>query len=198
MNIFALDNSPIKSAIYLCDKHVVKMILESTQMLCSAHQYFGDWAPYKLAYPNHPCTIWVRSSLSNYLWLVYHAKTLCIEYGFRYGKTHSCEEIIDWCENNLPPIEDVGLLPFVQAMPEKYKGDNAILAYRRYYLGEKMKFAKWKNGPPRFVLNHIRGGAKFGQLVSRGLALSGTESKGKDIKNKEIMKGGIENEDKNN
>jgi hypothetical protein len=61
-----------------------------------------------------------------------------------------------------------------------------------------MKFAKWKNGPPRFVLNHIRGGAKFGQLVSRGLALSGTESKGKDIKNKEIMKGGIENEDKNN
>ena len=65
MNIFVLDNDPFKAAEYQCDKHVVKMVLETAQLLCSAH----ETAPYKRTHYNHPCAIWTRSSLSNYMWL---------------------------------------------------------------------------------------------------------------------------------
>ena len=37
MNIFYLSECPVESAQAHCDKHVVKRILESAQMLCTAH-----------------------------------------------------------------------------------------------------------------------------------------------------------------
>ena len=63
MNIFKLDESPVVSAKYACDKHVVKMILESAQMLCAVHP--EGTAPYKRSFYNHPCTKWVRESNLN-------------------------------------------------------------------------------------------------------------------------------------
>ena len=36
MNIFVLDENPVIAAKMACDKHIVKMILESAQMLCTA------------------------------------------------------------------------------------------------------------------------------------------------------------------
>jgi len=80
MNIFALHNCPIESAKIQHDKHVVKMILESAQMLCSVfdNEKYND-IPYKRTHYNHPCTVWTRTDLNNFYWLVNHALALCNE-----------------------------------------------------------------------------------------------------------------------
>ena len=87
MNIFAVDQDPKISAQQLCDKHVVKMILESAQMLCAV--YDNGTAPYKRAFYNHPCTIWARETEQNYEWLLNHAYAMCQEYTRRDGKVTS-------------------------------------------------------------------------------------------------------------
>lgn len=141
MNIFVLDTCPRQAAKYLCDKHVVKMVLESAQMLCTVH---NGIAPYKVAHKNHPCTIWTRSSLTNYNWLIEHGEQIGIEYTNRFGKHHKSSDVIEWCKVNKPPILDLGLTPFAQAMPDKYKHDDAVVAYRSYYANEKKDIAYWK------------------------------------------------------
>ena len=146
MNIFVLDKNPHVAAMYACDKHVVKMILESAQMLCSVHP--EGTAPYKRGFYNHPCTKWVRASSENYDWLIEHARALCTEYTRRYGKVHKSEKVIDWCDANRPELPDVGLTPFAQAMPEDYKNEDAVEAYRTYYRNDKRRFATWKDVDP--------------------------------------------------
>jgi len=146
MNIFVLDKNPHVAAMYACDKHVVKMILESAQMLCSVHP--EGTAPYKRSFYNHPCTKWVRASSENYDWLIEHARALCTEYTRRYGKVHKSEKVIDWCDANRPELPDVGLTPFAQAMPEDYKNEDAVEAYRTYYRNDKRRFATWKDVDP--------------------------------------------------
>ena len=107
MNIFVTDPAPTLCAQVLPDKHVVKMPLETCQMLaivCSDKWGFGygvlhkkDGTPYnteKGAFRNHPCTIWAKESLANTWWLLAHGFELCNEYRHRYGKTHSCEKTI--------------------------------------------------------------------------------------------------------
>lgn len=88
MNIFLLDYDVKKCAQSHVDKHVVKMILETAQLLCGAHHVIGttDNIPYKLSHKNHPCSIWVRESLTNYLYLCELGLELCYEYTYRYGK----------------------------------------------------------------------------------------------------------------
>tara|TARA_X000001036_G_scaffold324941_1_gene303516 strand:+ start:713 stop:1165 length:453 start_codon:yes stop_codon:yes gene_type:complete len=146
MNIFVLDKNPHVAAMYACDRHVVKMILESAQMLCSVQP--EGTAPYKRAFYNHPCTKWVRASSANYDWLIEHALALCAEYSRRYGKVHKSEKVIDWCDANRPELPDVGLTPFAQAMPEDYKNKDAVEAYRTYYRNDKRRFATWKDVDP--------------------------------------------------
>lgn len=97
-----------KCAEYHVDKHVVKMILETSQLLCGAHWVCGSEAPYKLSHKNHPCSIWVRKSLSNYLYLCELGLELGREYTHRYGKKHKSIEIIEWCLINKPNILDIG------------------------------------------------------------------------------------------
>ena len=100
MNIFYLDRDPVIAAQMMCDKHVVKMILESAQMLSTAHrvldgdEYADRRGLYKLAHKNHPSTIWVRSSLENYTWLYDHMVALMEEYTYRYGKHHATERLL--------------------------------------------------------------------------------------------------------
>jgi len=142
MNIFVLDEDPNIAASMQCDKHVVKMILESAQMLCSV--YPEGVAPYKKAFYNHPCTRWVRESSENWSWLVCHAKGLCAEYTRRYEKIHKSEKVITWCASE-PVVVKGELTPFAQAMPDHYKvSGDAVQAYRNYYIGDKARFAKWK------------------------------------------------------
>ena len=142
MNIFVLDLDPTKAAEYQCDRHVVKMVLESAQLLCSAHES----APYKRTHYNHPSAVWTRSSLSNYRWLLDHAYALAAEYYRRYGNIHKSVAVLDWCYDNTPPLLELGLTPFAQAMPDKYKNTDPVVAYRNYYIHEKAKIAKWKKG----------------------------------------------------
>jgi hypothetical protein len=105
----------------------------------------GGDAPYKLAHKNHPCSIWVRNSLSNYKYLCDLGLALCDEYTYRYGKKHKSQDIIEWCRANLPNIEDRGVTSPALAMPEQYKEKDPINSYRNYYRGDKSSFAHWKN-----------------------------------------------------
>jgi hypothetical protein len=145
MNIFVLDNDLEKSCQYHNDKHVVKMILEGIQILSTALWETGKSAPYKSTHKNHPCCIWAKKSLSNWRWLKSFVLALNNEKIFRYGKSHRSVEFLKEMEE--PDIPDIGLTPFVQAMPEIYRGKDAVKAYRKYYICEKKHFSTWKNRP---------------------------------------------------
>ena len=97
MNIFVVDEDPVVAAQQLCDKHVVKMILETAQMLCTVARNHGHEAPYKVAHPKHPCTLWVGKSAANWQWLIDHGLAMAAEYTRRYGRKHKSEEVIRWC-----------------------------------------------------------------------------------------------------
>ena len=149
MNIFVLDTDPQKAAICQLDKHVVKMPLESAQMLCSAliiNGFVGT--PYKLAHAKHPCTLWASQSRENFLWLVRHGLALSREYTSRYGKRHKSQDVIEFCEKHQHIIPAGELTTFAQAMPDQYKDQNPVIAYRQYYLGEKKNIATWKQNKP--------------------------------------------------
>jgi len=148
MNIFLLDTDTKKCAQYHCDKHVVKMILETAQLLCGVHHMTDqvtDQVPYKLSHKNHPCAIWSRESLSNYLYLCDLGLELCKEYTYRYGKRHKSQDVIEWCVTNKPNICDKEFTEPARAMPNEYKVDSVVESYRNYYIGEKSKIAVWKN-----------------------------------------------------
>jgi hypothetical protein len=148
MNIFLLDTDTRKCAQYHCDKHVVKMILETAQLLCGVHHMTDqvtDQVPYKLSHKNHPCAIWSRESLSNYLYLCDLGLELCKEYTYRYGKRHKSQDVIEWCVTNKPNVCDKEFTEPARAMPNEYKVDSVVESYRNYYIGEKSKIAVWKN-----------------------------------------------------
>ena len=145
MNIFVLDWDHRKCAMYHNDKHVVKMILETAQLLCGVHRVIGNDAPYKLSHQNHPCAKWAREDVHNYRWLCELGIALSREYQHRYGKTHKSLDVIMWCLDNQPHIPNNGLTIPPAAMPDQYKvPGNIIQSYRNYYMGEKTSFAKWK------------------------------------------------------
>ena len=149
MNIFYLDKNPKVAAQMMCDKHVVKMILESAQMLSTALD--GDKKAdsrglYKMAHKNHPSTIWVRASSENYRWLWKHFDALLKEYTHRYGKHHATERLRNVLF--MPPLNIDIHAPFTeppQCMPEICKGEDTVLAYQNYYIIEKSGFARWTN-----------------------------------------------------
>ena len=148
MNIFILDWDVKKCAQYHNDKHVVKMILETAQLLCGVHHMTHQvthQVPYKLSHKNHPCSIWARESLTNYLWLCELGLELSKEYTYRYGKRHKSQDVIEWCLTNKPQISDKGFTEPAKAMPDKYKVKSVVESYRNYYNGEKVSFSKWKN-----------------------------------------------------
>jgi hypothetical protein len=160
MNIFYLDKDPVIAAQMSCDRHVVKMILESAQMLSTAHRVCdGDEIAdskgmYKMAHKNHPSTIWVRSSVQNYIWLWRHMTALMREYTHRYGKTHATERLTE-CLAKTPTNIPYGV-KFTdppQCMPDYCKGKDTVLAYQNYYILEKSGFAKWtkRESPVFFV-----------------------------------------------
>lgn len=151
MNIFVLDTDVNKAAAYHCDKHVVKMCLEYAQILCSNAWVFTDHAEYKPTHTNHPCTVWARESYENTLWLSALLTSLGEEYTNRYGKIHNSVMIgLGSACRTLQHLPRVPQTPFAQAMPDAYKDADAVVAYRRYYLGEKKGIATWKNGVPEW------------------------------------------------
>ncbi len=154
MNIFILSTNPVEAAQMQCDKHVVKMVLESAQLLCSVYE--PGTAPYNRTHYNHPCAIWARASLDNYEWLLDHADALCAEYTYRYDKRHKSQDIIEWCrdtflysfDDNLPfSTLPADRTPFAQAMPEQYRHSNPVIAYRRYYKEVKADLLTYTKRP---------------------------------------------------
>ena len=146
MNIFYLDKCPKKAAQVQYNKHVVKMILESAQMLCAAHHVLGSKLniPYKIAHKNHPSTIWTRECAANYSWLYEHMRALGDEYTKRYNKIHMS---ITKCKYLLRFPNDIPRKEFTQppqCMPDKYKDKCSIQAYWNYYIGEKHVVANLK------------------------------------------------------
>lgn len=139
--------------MYHTDRHVLKMIIESAQILCSAYYFTGEseLSPYKLTHKNHPCCAWVRESLSNWIWLRDLALALCEEYTFRYGKIHKCEQIIRSLKT--PKLADKGFTGIRCVMDEKYKiSEDPVLNYRNYYREGKRHLLTWKKrSPPPWI-----------------------------------------------
>jgi len=114
MNIFVLHESPVAAAKMHCDKHCVKMVLETAQLLSTAiHMTGGEYGPYKPTHKNHPCSIWARTSKANFGWLKHLGMELCWEYSYRYGRMHKCETFIKEAPDD--SIPDGKLTPFVQS-----------------------------------------------------------------------------------
>lgn len=174
MNIFVLDEDPAKAAMMMCDKHIPKMIVESAQMLSTAHRMLdgkiekkpsksgktmvNHWLLddpymesklYKAVHTGHPCTKWTMESAQNYRWHFYHFSALGKEFEYRRNKKHATIELL---------LDDLAHLPinitegprteFAQAMkayPECMVEGNAVEAYRNYYHKAK-PFAQWQWG----------------------------------------------------
>lgn len=158
MNIFFLHmNARICAQMHL-DKHVIKMILETTQLLCSAVHMTNSYEPcYKLTHKNHPSAIWTRESLENYLWLCDLGLELCTEYTYRYGKIHKCEPYLISLKARPANLPSIGMTPPKLAMPEMYKHYDVVTAYRYYYLYDKTDILSWKGKvagrePPEWVV----------------------------------------------
>lgn len=139
MNIFVLDLNPKIAAQYLMDKHVVKMALETAQILSTINE-----GPYKPTHQKHPCVIWAKEGIENYNWLVMHGLSICEEYTYRYKKVHKCADVIELLEEPFKRIEiPEGSTPFRLCMPDEYKCSDPVQSYRDYYKS-KESFASWK------------------------------------------------------
>ena len=149
MNIFVLDIDPVKAARAMDCVRVPKMVTESAQMMASALLRHGatdeqmpltkKGTPYKGGYHHHPCTIWAGDSRANFYWLADHALALCEEYTTRFGKTHACEQPIKQMNDmsyRIRPTNARVLTPFAQAMPDEYKDNDPVVAYRAYYMSK--------------------------------------------------------------
>jgi hypothetical protein len=174
MNLFILDYDHDKNAEYHIDKHVSKMQLEAAQMLATTiwiDKLLGyvprkldsaelgvikaematlppiderQFLRYKAAHINHPCTCWMRESYDNFEWAQVYVNSLNEEAQYRGYKPHaSCVEV-----NRMPlptRLPSKGLTPFAQAMPDDYKQQDTVEAYRIYYRCDKASIASWKN-----------------------------------------------------
>lgn len=174
MNIFVLSDLPHEAAAHHCNKHVVKMILESAQMLCTAHWFSHlhihnkkisdfkrvrdaqSWLrevvdpekqpPWKMTHINHPCNVWTRESTANYEWHSQLGLALCDEYTRRYGKVHKSTSVHYWLANNAPLLPSGKRTEHPQCVPDDCKAGSSdpVSAYRSYYNRYKNKLAVWE------------------------------------------------------
>ena len=169
MNIFALDNDPTKAAQMHCDKHVVKMVLESAQILSTVHHlYESEWAcaVYKPTHKNHPSVKWAAQSQANYQWLYVLLHYLSMEYEGRYNRVHKSWQKLNSCLQIVPRAMP-GLVTDKQArfaltMPDVYKfvSDDPVECYRAYYWHEKRNLLKYTRRKEPEWLTKMRNQAK--------------------------------------
>lgn len=138
MNIFYLHTLPQIAARYHCDKHVGKMLIESCQMLATAHHHFGNGkaVSYKPTHANHPSSVWVRESRLHYDWVAALARELGREFFKRYGKHHKSYDVL-MSELFYAPagMRELPLKwrPPTLAMPDEFKSDDHVESYRKFY-----------------------------------------------------------------
>lgn len=176
MNIFYIDKDPVQAAIWMVDKHVVKMILETAQLLSTAHRVLDgtvysdasksgrkvsryrlddgrDSVIYQATHVNHPSAIWCRQSVENYLWLVEHMYALLDEYTYRYGKKHKCYEIAIHLQSPPFNLKEYDMTPMPCAMDKEYiVSTEPVDNYRNYYKAGKASLHKWtKRDAPEWI-----------------------------------------------
>ena len=141
MNLFILSLDPAKTAEYMMDKHIAKIILEAVQMLCTTHRLLAgacagapavDPCVYKIAHKNHPVTIWCRAAQANFIWTLDLIDAMHAEWKYRYGhpaqKQHKSYIVAQYLRQNIPPpdaferVNVPGIMtPFALAMPDEFK-----------------------------------------------------------------------------
>lgn len=169
MNIFSTSEDPDQSARWLVDKHCVKMLLETTQLLCTAYHLQGIEAPYKQSHRNHLSSLWARASWDNFQWLIAHGHGIADEYTARYGKVHKSQAVLEWCEDHahLLGFDSCDLTPFAIAisgdcvcrtLPE-FESLSATEKYKAYCFFDKQHIAIWKRNKPYWYnkeyFNHL-------------------------------------------
>ena len=177
MNIFYVDTCPVRAAQSLVDKHCVKMILESAQLLSTAHRVIDGietkgksatgrnvkrWiladsrepVLYSATHINHPSAVWCRQSVENYNWLADHMFALLNEYTHRYNKHHKVEGDLSYMLQSPPfNLKEYDMTPMPSAMADEYKvSDDPLVNYRNYYKVGKSRMHKWTNRtPPNWI-----------------------------------------------
>jgi hypothetical protein len=168
MNLFVLDPDPVKAAQLQCDKHVVKMIVESAQMLSTAHRMLDgvkekrpsksgkrmvdyyvhpnnnlEAVLYKAVHFAHPCTVWTMETNNNYNWHYVHFCALCDEYKHRYGKEHSTDTLLREILSTPPRNIEVGYKtkqPLAMKSNPECMGPDVVESYRAYYQTKQKRF----------------------------------------------------------
>ena len=172
MNIFYLSPNPVVAAQMACDKHVVKMVVESAQMLSTAHRMLDgeqvivpsksgkrmvkqwllsdarDTLLYKSAHPNHPSTVWTRLSSGNYQWHYEYFVALCDEYTHRYGKVHMTDtklrNALATHPTNIHQGRQTTMALAMNQNPECQFPNDPIKSYRMFYKTKSFKMV-WTN-----------------------------------------------------
>lgn len=133
MNIFVTSTCPEECARVLDDKRVVKMVLESAQLLSTAISFLNCpdlKAPYRVTHINHPCSVWAREGRGNYSWLLQHFEALCREYTHRFGKTHRCQEHMETFRRAVPYFQNSPCQEFVNCATLHKHIEDVTLAYQ--------------------------------------------------------------------
>ena len=166
MNIFATNLDPIIAARELCDQHVrAKMPVESCIMLqhCFDNNALLNAPKTKTGkvrksgggYFNHPCSVWIRESKENFMWLVDNSLEMCNERMFRWpnSQEHFCRQFLVWAKDNVSLVKcfnKKGLTPFAIAINSEslcrntvnFDSLNETLKYQLYIKHDKL-FATW-------------------------------------------------------
>jgi hypothetical protein len=177
MNIFYISADPAQAAEWMVDKHVVKMILESAQLLCTAHRIHDGietqgksatgrnvkrWilpdaresVLYSATHINHPSAVWCRQSVMNYNWLADHMFALLYEYTHRYNKEHKVQGELSYMLQSPPfNLKEYVMTKMPSAMADEYKiSEDPLVNYRNYYKVGKARMHKWTNRqPPEWI-----------------------------------------------
>ena len=156
--LFILSLDPRRCARYHCDRHVPKLTLEAAQILSSAFHILSkelaeklvrEHKIYRPTHLDHPCVRWCAAARGNFRFTLALGAALADEFAERFGHQHASEKILkNIAKINLDdlPFPEDARTPFAQAMPERFRGPDAVIAYRRYYLAEKVQFARWAHG----------------------------------------------------
>ena len=171
MNIFFLSLNPSECAKMYCDQHVIKILLEITQMLYTAwHESGKEFIPprsksgrrgYRPAHKNHPMCMWVRQSRKTYLFAVRLGMHLALEYNYRFKKCHACTKHILWLYSHVPDVFHnkrsetayYGKFGIPQCMPSEHHDTEPVVAYTSYY--KTKTFARWSQRKPLDIFKKV-------------------------------------------
>jgi len=151
MNIFCTHLCPIQSALALDDKRVVKMVVETAQMLSAAlHRHGYEKSDiYKPSYVKHPCTLWAGNTRTNFTWLCDHGLALCAIYSAIYGREHKSQSIIQKCHDLVAHIPDGDLREFADCT--EFKTYTNLSIHERYRMFMNLKWNTRDKTPPKFT-----------------------------------------------